>query len=141
MKTIYTLAILLGISLFFTSCGSDDEPYIVFRDSNGNAINAPVITVPLNSERDLYIDIGYEEAKGEHNMIHYERQINDGQVIDLTFTGTLDILTVGVHNNLLIEKAKIYLDFNENRVSRGSHVTVIIRDNGSLRRTLVFEVE
>lgn len=141
MKTTNILAALVGMILFFTSCGSDDEPYIVFKYGDGTVINSAVVPVELGSELELYVDIGYEEARGEHNLIHYERRIDDGVLVDLAFTGTLKILSIGVFNNLNIERSRIRLDFSEERVSHGSQVMVIVRDNGSLRRTLVFEVE
>ncbi|MCD7901264.1 MAG: hypothetical protein LUH22_15780 [Bacteroides sp.] len=140
MKKLPLLFVLLSMLYSFSSCHSDDEPYIHFKTADGEIITNKTIPVNLNSEIELYVDIGYEEARDENNLIHYERKIDDGQVIDLTFTGDLDILTIGAFNNLLIEKSKINLSFNEGGVESGSIVTIIVRDNGRLMNTLIFEV-
>lgn len=141
MKKIQIFIALLGIVTILGSCSSDDAPYIIFNDQHGEINTSDIIDVALNSNMELFVSAGFEEAKGEHNMIHYERQINDGTIVDLTFTGTLDILTVGVHNNLIIEKAQISLSFDEETVVPGDMVKIIARDNGTLRNTVVFKIK
>lgn len=136
----YFLPLLFVSFLFiFSSCRNEkDEPYIRFRDKDGQEYSERVM-VPLNTDLKLFVYIGYEE-KGENNLIHYERSIDGSPFSDITFTGTLDILSVGRFNNLLTEKASIDISFNEERVSEGSVVQIRVRDSGTLSKTITFEV-
>lgn len=139
-KGIY-ITLFIALAGILASCKkSDDKPYIYFSNVGGDAITATTpIPAALNSTVVIHMKAGYERSEG--NNLDYEWKIDDGHYKQYSALDGLDITTLGRHNNLRIEEATLDIAFSDEVMDSGSHVSVRVRDQTGLSRTLTFVVE
>lgn len=147
MKKYSIFVLLASVVILFSACKGDEEPYIVFKDSSGNALSADTQYISLNSIKTITVESGFIEKKKEHNMIHYQMQIDNSPEYDLLFYPTIfKINTVGVYNNLTTEKAQIVLSFNESpfknkTIEEGTVIKISVFDDKSLQKSVLFKIQ
>lgn len=120
---------------------NDETPYIILKNSAEEVIPASTVGVPadLNSTVRIYAEIGYERFSG--NNLDYDWKIGSGGYTQYSSADGLNITTIGSFNNLRSEKATLDITFSEDIVSAGETVTIRIKDQGTLVRTLAFIME
>lgn len=147
MKKYGIFVLLASIVILFSACKGDEEPYITFKDSSGNALSADTHYISINSIKTITVESGFIEKKKEHNMIHYKMQIDNSPEHDLVFyPGIFKITTVGAYNNLTTEKAQVVLSFsespfNKNTIEEGTVIKIRVFDNKSLQKFVLFKIQ
>ena len=147
MKKYSIFILLASVMVLFSACKGDEEPYIRFKDSSGGVLSAGTHYISGNSMEIITVESGFIEKKKEHNMIHYQLQIDNSAKYDLIFYPNIfKITAIGAYNNLSTEKAQITLSFNEapfnkNTIGEGTVIKITAFDDKSLRNSVLFKIQ
>ncbi len=137
-KFIFFL-IVSSLTVIFSSCQEEEkEPYIIFKNADGDIILSDAWNVILDTTELLYIESGFPED----GYMFYERQIDDGPVRDLIYEQSEDvkILFAGIDQNLHLENAVISTTFDSELMNDSSLVKITVRDRSEMAKTFTYIV-
>lgn len=135
MKT--KILILFTIVAFFSqSCDKPEkEPYIIFKDGNANVINKDTIEVESASVQVLLIETGFEGSSPR-----YLRQINNGEIIDISDSSDVKLISHGF-SNLDFEKVEITTNISDLNLTNGSIIKTTVRLGTDLSKSKYYKIK
>ncbi|WP_375580100.1 hypothetical protein ABWH96_03260 [Marivirga tractuosa] len=134
MKTYTILA--LGLLFIIQSCDEpDQEPYIVFKDSDAKEITIDTIEVESESVQELLIETGFHGSSPR-----YLRQINNGEIINITTSDDVYVLSHGF-SNIDFEKVELTTNISEMNLASGSIIRTTARIETDLSKSIYYKIK
>lgn len=134
MKNFTILA--LGLLSVIQSCDEpDQEPYIVFKDSDAKEITVDTIEVESESLQELLIETGFHGSSPR-----YLRQINNGEIINITTSDDVYVLSHGF-SNIDFEKVELTTNISEMNLASGSIIRTTARIETDLSKSIYYKIK
>ncbi len=135
MRRALLIFCMTGLAWLIHSCTKEDnKPYIIFKDSNANVLNTDTLEVNINTVQELLIESGFP---GSSPL--YLRQIDEGEVVDISETADVQRVTTG-SSGINIEKVVITTHVNDAIVVSGSIIKTTVRINTDLSESKYYKV-
>ncbi len=136
MKTSSSIFIALGIFFILQSCNEpEQDPYIVFKDSDANVITVDTIEVESASVQELLIETGFHGSSPR-----YLRQINNGEIIDISTSDDVYVLSHG-YSTIDFEKVELTTNISEMNLASGSIIRITARIETDLSQSIYYKIK
>ena len=126
--------------LQLVNCSNDDEnePGVIIRDSNSATINDKIVSVPINSKVETFLEITYK--RDEENQITYTRQYDDNEIEHLDADKDVFNIEAKDINHTITNNVKIVTSLADSLVNVGSIVTLRIQVNPDIYGAVYYKV-
>lgn len=136
MKTKILILFALGVLFTSQSCDKqENEPYIIFKDSNALVINMDTIEVESASVQELLIETGFNGSSPR-----YLRQIDNGEIIDISGSSDVKLISHGF-SNLSFEKVEVTTNISDLNLTNGSIIKTTVRLGTDLSKSKYYKIK